>query len=85
MQDSNQGYDRLGVKTRSRLFQAYVSYGQLQTCGRMGLHSESTGRRHGNSDMSFVNSDSDHALAVLVRTFPSEPVASANLATLSPL
>src|SRR5215831_2645722 len=40
---------------------------------------------HGSSEMSFVNSASDQALAVLVRTFPNEAVASANLATLSPL
>src|SRR5262249_56416889 len=40
---------------------------------------------HGSSDMSLCHSDSDQALAVLVRTFPNAPVASANLATLSPL
>src|SRR5262245_57399807 len=40
---------------------------------------------HGSSEMSFVNSASDQALAVLMRTFPNEAVASANLATLSPL
>ena len=34
----------------------------------------------GSSDISFVNLDSDQARAVLVRTFPSEAVASANLA-----
>src|SRR5215470_2967721 len=38
---------------------------------------------HGSSDMSLCHSDSDQALAVLVRTFPNAPVASANLATLS--
>ena len=40
---------------------------------------------HGSSDMSLCHSDPDQALAVLVRTFPNVPVASANLATLSPL
>jgi hypothetical protein len=40
---------------------------------------------HGSSDMSLCHSDSDQALVVLVRTFPNAPVASANLATLSPL
>src|SRR5262249_16318555 len=40
---------------------------------------------HGSSDMSLCHSCSDQARAVLVRTFPNAPVASANLATLSPL
>src|SRR6516165_4419909 len=40
---------------------------------------------HGSSEMSLCHSGSDQALAVLVRTFPNAPVASANLATLSPL
>src|SRR5215470_4426911 len=40
---------------------------------------------HGSSEMSLCHSCSDQALAVLVRTFPNAPVASANLATLSPL
>src|SRR5262245_1414810 len=40
---------------------------------------------HGSSEMSLCHSDSDQALLVLVRTFPNAPVASANLATLSPL
>src|SRR5215472_12910684 len=36
---------------------------------------------HGSSEMSLCHSGSDQALAVLVRTFPNAPVASANLAT----
>jgi hypothetical protein len=35
--------------------------------------------------MSFLYSSADHARTVRVRTFPSELIASANLATLSPL
>src|SRR5262249_33715503 len=40
---------------------------------------------HGSSEMSLCHSGSDQALVVLVRTFPNALVASANLATLSPL
>ena len=40
---------------------------------------------YGSPEISFSNSDSDQALEVVVRTLPSAPVASANLATFSPL
>jgi hypothetical protein len=39
---------------------------------------------YGSSEISLRNSDSGQALTVRVRTFPSELIASANLATLSP-
>src|SRR5882672_1531568 len=40
--------------------------------------------RYGSSDISLVHSGSVQAREVRVRTFPSEPVASANLVTWSP-
>src|SRR5262245_35689637 len=40
---------------------------------------------YGSSEISLRNSDSGQARTVRVRTFPSEPSASANFATLSPL
>src|SRR6266851_3354909 len=42
-------------------------------------------RDHGRSEISLVHSGSAQARTVRVRTLPSEAVASANLATLSPL
>jgi hypothetical protein len=51
---------------------------------RVGSRPQLYPRCYGSSEISLRNSDSGQALTVRVRTLPSEPIASANLATLSP-
>jgi hypothetical protein len=61
----------------------YVTMGHEPTCRDLGhgvISRPSENRqRYGSSDISLVHSDSGQAREVLVRTFPIDDTASANL------
>src|SRR5262245_7464570 len=68
-----------------RAFEDLHAAGKIRAWGVSNFKVGDMEKLHGSSEMSLCHSGSDQALAVLVRTFPNAPVASANLATLSPL